>query len=106
MIDKNRVARMTVPKKSKEEMEAEAKAKEAELASNPIAKLLATAEKPKDVNALAEQEKFADGFIRSKRSTMMRVKQQLLSQIDTIEEEKTALIQKLNRALIRLDKAN
>lgn len=55
---------------------------------------------------MAEEEKYADGFIRSKRNTMMRVKQQLLSQISTIEEQKTALIQKLNRALIKLDRAN
>lgn len=32
------------------------------------------------------------------------MKQELLGRINTIEEEKTALIQKLNKALIKLDK--
>lgn len=36
----------------------------------------------------------------------MRVKQELLASIRTIEEEKTHLIQKLNKALIQLDKIN
>lgn len=40
MIDKTRVARMTVPKKSKEEIERETKAQEDELANNPLAKLM------------------------------------------------------------------
>ena len=60
---------------------------------------------PKD-DKPKEEEKFADGFIRSKRNTHLRVKQELLSQIRTVEEAKTALIQKLNKALIKLDKQN
>ena len=43
--------------------------------------------------------------MRSKRNQQLRVKHELLSQINTIEEQKTALIQKLNTALIKLDKA-
>lgn len=74
VIDRTRVAKMAVPKKSKEEMEKEAKEKEELLAKNPIAKLLESAKPKKDPNVLAEEEKYADGFIRSKRNTMMRVK--------------------------------
>ena len=62
--------------------------------------------KPKDTGVTAEEDKFADGFIRSKRNTNLRVKQELLSQISSIEEAKTALIQKLNKALIKLDRQN
>ena len=89
-----------MPKKSAAEIEAEKKAKEEELANNPLAKLMETAkpDQPKP-----EEDKFADGFIRSKRNTQLRVKQELMSQIRTIEEEKTALIQRMNRALIKLD---
>ena len=36
----------------------------------------------------------------------MRVKAELLSQIHNLDEQKTELIQKLNRALIKLDKQN
>ena len=36
----------------------------------------------------------------------MRVKADLLSQIHNLDEQKTELIQKLNRALIKLDKQN
>ena len=61
--------------------------------------------KPKE-SGPKEEDKFADGFIRSKRNTQLRVKQELLSQIQTIEEEKTALIQKMNKALIKLDQSN
>lgn len=47
-----------------------------------------------------EETKLADGFIRSKRNTESRVKQELLASIRTVEEEKTHLIQKMNQALI------
>ncbi len=88
-------------KKSAKQIEDEKKAHESELENNPLAKLMESA-KPKD-SAPKEEDKFADGFIRSKRNTQLRVKQELLSQIQTIEEEKTALIQKMNKALIKLD---
>lgn len=67
------------------------------MAKNPLAKLMAV-ETKKD--GPTEEEKFADGFVRSKRNVQLRVKQELLSQIRTVEEEKTALIQKMNKALI------
>ena len=53
--------------------------------------------------AVQEEEKLADGFIRSRRTTEMQVKQELLNAIRKLEEEKTHLIQKLNKALIQLD---
>ena len=102
VIDNTRVAHMKVLKKSKQEIESDKKAHEDELANNPLAKLMETA-KPKDPVAEAEKDKFADGFIRSKRNTHLRVKQELLAQIRSVEEAKTALIQKLNKALIKLD---
>ena len=43
-------------------------------------------------DVVPEEEKFADGFIRSKRNTQLRIKQELLSQIQTIEEQKTVII--------------
>ena len=63
-------------------------------------------ETAKKNDAPVEEDKFADGFIRSKRNAHLRVKQELMSQIRSIEEAKTALIQKLNKALIKLDKQN
>ena len=49
------------------EIEADKKAHEEELETNPLAKLMESA-KPKDAPP-KEEEKFADGFIRSKRNT-------------------------------------
>ena len=73
VIDNTRVAHIKVMKKSKEEIESDKKAHEDELANNPLAKLLETA-KPKDPAIEEEENKFADGFIRSKRNTHLRVK--------------------------------
>ncbi len=67
VIDKTKVAHMQVLKKSKQQMEEEKKAHEEELENNPLAKLMETA-KPKDTGP-KEEDKFADGFIRSKRNT-------------------------------------
>jgi len=82
---------MQVLKKSRIDIADEKKAHEEELAVNPLAKLMETA-KPKDSGEIQEEDKFADGFIRSKRNTHLRVKQELLSQMRTVEEAKTALI--------------
>jgi len=79
VIDTNRVAPLKVLKKSKKEIEDEKKAQEDELANNPLAKLMESG-KPKNAQP-AEEDAFADGFIRSKRNTQLRVKQELLSQI-------------------------
>ena len=112
VIDKTKVAHMQILKKSKEEMEAQRKREAEEAAKiNPLDKLMGARSKgPSAIEAeekkKEEDNKFADGFIRSKRNTEMRVKSQLMDQINTIEEEKTALIQKMNKALIQLDKQN
>ena len=50
--------------------------------------------------------KLADGFVRSKRNLAMRVKDNLENQMDEVEQEKIELVQRLNDALIRLDKVN
>ena len=73
VIDGTRTAHMQVLKKSKQEIESEKKAHEEELQNNPLAKLMETA-KPKDDGTVKEEDKFADGFIRSKRNTHLRVK--------------------------------
>lgn len=72
VIDTNRVAPLKVLKKSKKEIEDEKKAQEDELANNPLAKLMESG-KPKNAQP-AEEDAFADGFIRSKRNTQLRVK--------------------------------
>ena len=105
LMNKKKVAPLPVPKKSAQQIEIEKKKKEMELANNPLAKLMETA-KPVDDGSLKPEDKFADGFMRSKRNTQMRVKAELMSQIQSLDEQKTELIQKLNRALIKLDKQN
>lgn len=67
VINKTKVAHMQVLKKSAKEIEADKKAHAEELETNPLAKLMESA-KPKDAPP-KEEEKFADGFIRSKRNT-------------------------------------
>ena len=101
LMNKKKVAPLPVLKKSAAQIEIEKKKKEMELANNPLAKLMETA-KPIE----KEEDKFADGFMRSKRNTQLRVKAELHSQIHTLDEQKTELIQKLNRALIKLDRQN
>ncbi len=54
-------------KKSAKQIEDEKKAHAEELENNPLAKLMESA-KPKD-SGPKEEDKFADGFIRSKRNT-------------------------------------
>ena len=78
MIDTTRVAHLQVLKKSRAEIADDKKAHEEELATNPLAKLMETA-KPKDSGETQDDDKFADGFIRSKRNTHLRVKQELLA---------------------------
>ena len=60
-------------KKSKQEIENNKVAHDEEIANNPLAKLMETT-KPKDTGITAEEDKFADGFIRSKRNANLRVK--------------------------------
>ena len=59
-----------------------------------------------DHEAKIKEDKIADGFVRSKRNQQLRVKGEVFDQIQTIREEKIELIQKLNNALIKLDKMN
>ena len=68
LTDKKKVAPLPVPKKSAEQIAIDKKRREMELANNPLAKLMETA-KPVDDGTLKEKDKFADGFIRSKRNT-------------------------------------
>jgi hypothetical protein len=71
VIDKSRVAHMLVLKKSKTQIEKERKEYEDEMKRNPLAKLMAV-DKPRDENGVpivVEADKFADGFVRSKRNT-------------------------------------
>ena len=68
---------------------------------NPLAKLMANGQSQEP-----EQEKFAAGFVRSERNVQMRVKDKIQEQRQEIEEAKTALMQKLNKALVKLDKVN
>ena len=65
---------------------------------------MATPSKSKKKDTQSEQEDeneiLADGFVRSRRTTEMFVRDELLSRVANHEEEKTVLIQKMNRALI------
>jgi hypothetical protein len=45
-------------------------------------------------------------FFRSKRSVAMRIKDNYETQVQKLETEKLQLIQKLNDALVQLDKLN
>ena len=93
---------MQILKKSNEESERQRKAEEiARSSSDPLIRLQAQNRK-----AAEDEQKMADGFIRSKRSTDLCAKQELLLQTRSMEEAKTNLIQKLNKALIQLDKQN
>ena len=74
VIDRTKVAHMQILKRDKDEIERERKNYEKDLATNPLAKLLAVKE-----DGPKEEEKLADGFVRSKRNTQLRVKQELLS---------------------------
>lgn len=108
VIDRTKVAHIAILRKSKEEIERKKKEEEeaeAELKNNPLGRLMASGKK-KDDTPPKEEERFADGFVRSQRNTEMRIKSELLSQISVVEEEKTNLIQKLNNVLIKLDKQN
>ena len=51
-------------------------------------------------------ELLADGFVRSKRAQQLRVKDGIMDQINEVSEQKTALIQRLNKALLKLDSIN
>ena len=80
VIDKTKVAHMQILKKSKEEIERKRKEEEEAAKNvNPLVRLMGEG-RSKGINAgeaeekKEEEEKFADGFIRSKRSTEMRVK--------------------------------
>ena len=65
---------------------------------------MATPSKSKKKDTQSEQEDeneiLADGFVRSRRTTEMFVRDELRSRVANHEEEKTVLIQKMNRALI------
>ena len=63
-------------KKSKDELERKKKEQD-EIAKNmnPLARLMASGTKNEEPE---EEEKFADGFVRSKRNTELRVKQDLM----------------------------
>ena len=50
-----------------------------------------------------EEEKLADGFVRSKRNLEMRAREEVDSSVAQLEGEKEALIRKLNEALLKLD---
>ena len=102
MMDNAKVARIPVPKKSKEQQEAEEAEKKARLRDSPLARLMEDGKKKEE----PPPEVFGEGFVRSKRNQHFRVKAELLQACNKVEEEKTALIQKLNRALLKLDKQN
>ena len=53
-----------------------------------------------------EGEKLADGFVRSKRNVALRIKDELNNQVSEVEQQKFELMQKLNHALVKLDKLN
>ena len=80
---------------------------EEEAKKNPLIRLKAGAEvDPVKQQQEQAENKLADGFVRSKRNQQLRVKGEILTQIQTLEQEKMDLIQKLNKALVKLDKLN
>ena len=105
VIAGHRVAHMEVSRKTPAEREAEEKQREeaeAERAKNPLARLMDA----QPTREEAPSDLLADGFVRSKRAQQLRVKDSLNGQLNEIGEQKTALIQKLNKALLKLDKIN
>ena len=93
---------MEISKREQKEADEERRKREAEAKDNPLLKLMGMAEQEKPV----KDDKLADGFVRSKRNQALRMKGEILNQIQTIQDEKVALIQKLNNALVALDKMN
>ena len=74
---------MPITKKTKEELEAEAKKFEDEVAereNNPLARLMGG---PTEQEA---PELLADGFVRSKRAQQLRVKDGIMDQINEVSE--------------------
>ena len=102
LVSRAKVAKIEVSKLS----QAEKDAIEEEKKNQPKSVL---DELLKDVNKEKEEQerqKLAEGFVRSKQSLAMRVKQEIDHEMVELEDSKFALIQKLNDALLRLDKVN
>lgn len=85
-----------------EKKKRETKAKGSSVITNILEELT---QKNQEVDPI-EGEKLANGFFRSKRNLALRIKDEMNNQVSEVEQEKTELIQKLNHALVRLDKLN
>lgn len=104
IIDRGKVAQMEIFKKSIADKEAEDKAREQKKRdqSPGMANLMNSLEQESSF----ENNKIADGFVRSKRNLAMRAKDNIDSGLSEIEEERKKLHEKLSQALIRLDGLN
>ena len=89
VIDKQRVAQISINEKSRQELEQKKKEREEFKKKNPLlAELM--------VEPDEDEGKLADGFVRSKRNLAMRVRDTLDLEMDELEQSKVELIQKLN----------
>jgi hypothetical protein len=104
IIDRGKVAQMEIFKKSIADKEAEDKARELNKRNQSpgMANLMNSLEQESSF----ENNKIADGFVRSKRNLAMRAKDNIDSGLSEIEDERSKLHEKLNQALIRLDGLN
>ena len=103
VIDNSKVAHIGVYSKSKEEVAQAMRDTGTLRRSSLIKDTTCTLSKTPDP---LEGEKLADGFVRSNRNVALRIKDELNNQFTEAEQSKVDLMQKLNHALVKLDKLN
>ena len=94
VINASNIAHMEILKKNEREKEEEKKRKAEERSnSSPlVAGLLGTLESENNNTTEDNQNKLADGFVRSNRNVSLRVKSQIDIQMEELEASKTKLI--------------
>lgn len=96
---------MEIFKKNQQEQEAEDErslmAKSG--ASSFIQGMLGNVEGASRSKKKPEEEKIADGFVKSQRNHQMRARDNLTGQLQAAEQEKEKLVQRLNDSLLQLD---
>lgn len=105
MINQSKVAHLEILKKQEREKELERLAKlnaPKEETNQGISDLLVEDDEP----GAPEDQVLAKGFVRSDRNMMMRKKDGIDQEIFNLEQQKTALVQRLNDALLKLDRYN
>lgn len=100
VIENSKVAHVEIYTRNKDEQELEKQKRELDKKkTNEIGDLL-------PIQTPLEGEKLADGFVRSQRNMALRIKDELNNQVTEVEQQKVDIMQKLNHALVKLDKLN